>query len=424
MIRRRDLLRALGDHGLADWVLVEREQEVAIADAGLRRAERWQRWTLTVHHDAATGRGSARVAIDAADGDANAAVLQAVTLARASIGNAWVTRPPAAPARVQLIELGLAKGDLLDAAATLAHVEQPDGSTVDVRATVLRERVNVVTRQGLRTDWLATSLRVDARVRAHGALLVVTREARRREDLGLAPAIKTAVDDLQLLATAKTVAAGPAAIVLRTDALLHDGLGMWAVFVAQADAVVERMGLTRYRERAPVAPGAEQGALTITSNGALDYGIASAPVGDEGEAIRRFPLVERGIAAGLGLTPREGSLRGRDPNGGVRNLVVEPGTWSGAIDMAGPVRVIEVKRLRSLSLDPYTGDASAEILLGIEHAKGTSTPFAGGSLRIDAIAALARAKRSTDVVTRGLYRGPSAVLIEGSQLFDSSTRPG
>lgn len=418
MIRRRDLLRALGDFNLADWVLVEREQDVATADPTLQRTERWLRWTLIVHHDAPTGRGSARVAIDAAEGDANAAVLQAVTLARASIGNAWVTRPPAAPARVQLIEPYLVKGDLLEAAIKLAQIGAPTGATVEARATVLREHVNVVTRQGLRTDWLATHMRVDARVAAHDGLLVVTREARRREDLGLTPAITAAVDDLQLLASARTVAPGPATIVLRTDALLHDGVGWWGVFVDQADAVVERMGLTRYRERAPVVPGADHGSdrLTITSNGALDFGVASAPVGDEGEPVRRFPLVQRGIAAGLGLTPREGSLRGRDPNGGVRNLVVDPGAWNGGVD-AGATRVIEVKRLRSLSLDPYTGDASAEILLGIEHAKGTSTPFAGGSLRIDAIDALARAKRSKDVVTRGPYSGPLAVLIEGSELF-------
>ncbi len=417
-MRRRDLIRALGDHGLADWVIVEREQEVATADASLRRSERWVRWTLTVHDDSPTGRGSARVAIDAANGNANTAVLQAVTLARASFGNPWVTRPPAAPARVQLIEPDLMKADLLEVAAALAKVDRPAGSTVEARATVLREDVRVVTRQGLRTDWRATHMRVDAEVAAHDGLLVVSREARRREDLGVARAVKAAVDDLQLLASAKSVAPGPATVVLRTDALIHDGLGLWGVFVAQADAVVERMGLTRYRERAPVVPGADHGPdrLTITSNGALDFGVHSAPVGDEGEPVRRFPLVERGIAAGLGLTPREGSLRGRDPNGGVRNLVVEPGTWSGTLD-ASATRVIEVKRLRSLSLDPYTGDVSAEILLGIEHTKGTSTPFAGGSLRIDAIAALARAKRTKEVVTRGPYSGPVAVLLEGSELF-------
>lgn len=418
MIQRRDLVRALGDHGLADWVLIEREQDIASADAGVQRVERWLRWQLTVHHDAPTGRGSAHVAIDAAHGDADAVVQQAVTLARASVGTAWVTRPPAAPARVQLAEPGLVKGDLLVAATQLVQrVPHPAGVFVDARARVMREHVHVMTRQGLRTDWLATRVRVDANVATSDALLVVTREARRRDDLGLAAALAAAEDDLQLLASATPVPAGPALLVLRSDALLHDGLGLWSAFANQADALIERQGLTRYRERMPVARGADSGAerLSITSNGALDYGLASAPVGDEGDAIRRFPLVERGIAAGLGLSPREGALRGRDPNGGVRNLVVAPGTWTGTLDGI-TTRVLEVRRLRSLSIDPHTGDASLEILLGLDHSKGVRTPFAHGSLRLDAIGTLTRARRSKAVITRGAYVGPDAVLTESVEL--------
>lgn len=419
MIRRKDLVRALGEHGLADWVLVEREQDLATADARLHRAEHWLRWQIIVHHDAPTGRGSARITIDAAEGDADAAVIQAVTLARASVGTAWVTRPPAAPARVQLADPGLAKGDLLVAASTLVQsMPRPTGVTVDARADVLREHVTVLTHHGLRTDWLATRVRVDATVGNADRVLGVVREARRVDDLALAPAFKAAADDLALLGKTAAVSPGPCTVILRTEALLHDGLGLWGAFVSQADAVVERQGLTRYREKAPVAAGANQGPerLSIISDGALDFGLASAPCGDEGDAVRRFMLVDRGIAVGLGLTPREGALRGRDPNGGVRNLVVEPGSWTGAIDGTA-ARVIDVHRLRSISIDPYTGDASLEILLGVEHSKGASTPFSSGSLRLDGIAALARAKRSKVTVTRGAYQGPEAVLIDGVDLF-------
>jgi predicted Zn-dependent protease len=200
--------------------------------------------------------------------------------------------------------------------------------------------------------------------------------------------------------------------------MLHDGLGVWACFVEQADAVVERQGLTRYRERAAITPGADSvpEPLSIASNGALDYGLLSAPVGDEGDAIRRIPLVERGIAAGLGLSPREGALRGRDPNGGVRNLEVARGSWSGTIDTALE-RIIEVRRLRSLSFDPYTGDASLEIALAIEHAGGAQRPFTGGSLRLDMIDTLARARRSTTPLVRGAYVGPDSVALQGVELF-------
>jgi predicted Zn-dependent protease len=419
LIKRKDLVRALGEHGLADWVLVEREQELATADAKLNRAEQWLRWQIVVHHDAPTGRGSARISIDAADGDADAAVLQAVTLARASVGTAWVTRPPAAPARVQLADPGLVKGNLLIAAGAIVQsLPRPTGVMVEARADVLREHVTVVTHHGLKTGWFATRVGVDATVSTAERFLGVVRQARRLEDLALSPALKAAADDIVLLGKAATVAPGPCSVILRSEALLHDGLGLWGAFASQADAVVERQGLTRYREKSPVAAGANQGAerLSILSDGALDFGLASAPCGDEGDAVRRFALVDRGVAVGLGLTPREGALRGRDPNGGVRNLIVEPGSWTGAID-GTTTRVIDVHRLRSLSIDPYTGDASLEILLGVEYFKGVSTPFASGSLRLDGIAALARAKRSKATVTRGAYSGPEAVLIDGVDLF-------
>jgi hypothetical protein len=205
--------------------------------------------------------------------------------------------------------------------------------------------------------------------------------------------------------------------------MLHDAPGVWGVFVSQADAVVERQGLTRYRERMPIAEGANAvpEPLSIVSDGALDMGLLSAPVGDQGDAIRRFPLVERGMAAGLALTPREAALRTRDANGGVRNLVVATGSWPGTIDASGG-RVVEVRRLRSLSLDPYTGDASLELALSLDHNTTGHDPTGvkpatGGSLRIDMIAALSRARRSSKRLVRGGYVGPDAISIDGVEII-------
>ena len=79
-----------------------------------------------------------------------------------------------------------------------------------------------------------------------------------------------------------------------------------------------------------------------------------------------------------------------------------------------PGRVVELRRLRDLVIDPYTGDASLEIALGVAHGEG---PFTGGTLRLDLVDALARARRSSTRIRRGPYDGPSAVLIEQAQLF-------
>lgn len=414
MIDRRSLLRALGGHGLADWVLVERDQTLGIVDerTKLHRTEKRTRWLLTVHRDSPAGRGSAHVAIDALGSSADAIVEQAVALAGSSLGPAWLTQPLAAPARVRLEDLTIGKREPLDVAVELTK-RLPRPTDMIATASVAREQVRVASRQGLRTEWNETLYRVELWLAGGGRSLLVERVARQREGLDVDRAIASAAEDLTALAAAAAPTAGPCAVVLGPDALLHGGLGVWGAFENQANAIVERQGLTRYREHAPIVPGADRihEPLAIASDGALDYGVRSAPVGDEGEPVRRFMLVERGIAAGLGLSPREAALRGRDANGGVRNLIVAPGSWSGTGDPA--TRVVEVRRLRSLSIDPYTGEASLEIGLALDRGK----PISGGSLRIDLIAALARARRSAAVVARGAYKGPQAVLIERAELI-------
>lgn len=382
MIDRRRLLRALDRRDVADWTLVERAQEVAIATGELRRTEQRTKWQLTLHHDSPQGRGSAYVTIDAVDGDAGQIVEQAIALAISSTGPAWHSSPLAAPARVKLADETLLKGDLL------ANMGSDPIS-------LMREQVRVAMRGGLRTEWTATL--VDA-----GG-----RKARRLADVPARPSLP------KVTGRAK---AGRCSLVLRAEALLHGGLGVWEAFVTQADAVVERQGLTRYREKTAIAPGADTIAepLSIASDGSLDYGLMSAPMGDEGGAVRRFSMIERGIATGLGLSPREAALRKRDPNGGVRNLDVALGSWNGELPSGG--RVVEVLQLRDLVIDRYTGDASLEIAVAADDAN--RSVFSGGSIRLDLIAALARAKRSQNQLTRGAYRGPDAVWIDTAELVE------
>jgi hypothetical protein len=408
VIQARDLGRALARRGASAWAIVERDQRLASVDeAGKTRAEQRTRWRLAVHVDTPAGRGSAHVDLEAVDGHADTVATQAIELAHAGIGPAWTSPPPSAPARVDLDD-----GSLRDPVAAARAALPRHASLAGAAATALREQVTVTTHAGFHTSWTATRVRLDALVMAGGRSLAVARESRTLEGLGTADAIADAVHDLELFASARAPAGGPCTLVLHADAMLDDNLGIWHAFVSQADASIERQGLTRYREHQLIATGADQVAspLTIASDGALAYGLRSSPVGEEGEAVRRFSLVERGIASGLALSVREAALRGRDPNGGVRNLVVEPGSWSGT---ATGERVVEVRRLRSLSIDPYTGEAALEIALGTDR----GVPFAGGSLRLDLIEALAHAQRSTTLVTRGAYVGPDAIWIDRSELI-------
>ena len=423
MIDRRDLQHALERRGVAEWSVIERTQQLGAAEqttSRVHRAEHRTRWRLTVHEDLArgrdkiVGRGSAHLDLDAATGDPEAVVDQALALARAAIGPPWRSSPPAAPARVRLADDQLASAEPLAIADGLVRgVHPPPGITVTGAANVLREEVHAIARGGFHTSWIAALAQVELLVASDAHALVIAREARQLAELDLDAAVAGAAADLALLAQAGAPAPGPCALVLGADAMLEGGLGIWEAFAAQADAVVERQGLTRYREQMPIAPGADRvpEPLTIASDGALEYGTRSAPLGDDGDAVRRFPLVERGIAAGLGLGPREAALRHRDPNGGVRNLVVATGSWSPSD--APPGRTVELRRLRSLTIDPYTGDASLEIALGLDGGK----PFTGGTVRLDVIAALAQARRSKTRVRRGAYWGPHAVWIERAELI-------
>ena len=412
-MNRSDLVRALTDRHVADWVLTTRDQELAVVGPELHRRELRSRWSLVVHDDVSNGRGSARLELTGADGNANDVVDGALAVAHASIGAPWRTRPPAAPAHVDLHDPALDVADLVGAAAAVARGAAMRKG-IEASATVLRESVNVETHQGLKTSWIATHVRVDLTIANGDHSVELSREARRVSDLALDDAVAAALADLAARDGAGDPAPGPCTLLVGVDALLHGGgYGMWAVFASQADAILEREGLTRYHEGIAVAPGADAIAdpLSIASDGALDHGTLSAPVGDDGDAIRKFSLVERGVASGLGLSPREAAFRKRDPNGGVRNLVVS----LGSLDKADGARVVEVRRLRSLAIDPYTGDASFEIALGIDHATGK--PFAGGTVRLDLIAALAKAKRSATPVRRGPYSGPTSVQIDDAELL-------
>jgi hypothetical protein len=316
-----------------------------------------------------------------------------------------------------LLDPSIAKGDLSAIAnALVASLRVPAPATVAARACVTREQIVVDTHAGLTSKWEASTFVLDALVGDGTSSLVIHREGRRAADLEVDKTIASGLADLALFRNAQPVAPGACALLLDANAFLHgDTTGVWSVFATQADAVLERQGLTRYRVGVPIVPGAEAvpEPLWIASNGAIDFATRSAPIGDDGDAIRKFTIIEGGIAKNLGLTPREAALRGSDPNGGVRNLEVTKGTWDGTVP---PKRTIEARRLRALAIDPYTGEASLELAIAIDHSGGKQQPFTGGTVRVDLVSALARARRSASTITRGAYAGPSRLLIDDVEL--------
>ena len=421
MIRRRDLVRALDrPSAIADWVLIERTQELGAFDEArdATRRERSTRYTVILHHDLPSGRGSVRLELCGTEGRASEVIDQAIVLAKTSIGRLWKSIPPAAPAKVAVLDPELATGELDEHARKIvAGARVPAEVTATSHVTVQRERVEVLGRSGFHADWVASSIHAETLVILGPHSLELRRESRRIADLELGDALAHAHGDLIQLATAGRPTAGPCDLVLDSDALLYDGaLGVWTIFATQADAGLEAQGISRYQLGAPIVPGADtiDDPIRILSDGAFDHATRSAPVGDDGDAIRRFPLIERGICVGLGLSAREAAFRMRDPNGGVRNLIVAKGRWT---EIEPARRTVEARRLRSVTVDPHTGDASLELGLAIDHKGAAHQAFTGGTVRLDLVAALAHAKRSANSLRRGPYAGPGAVLIRDVDLL-------
>lgn len=416
---RERLYRALERHrDVEDWTVRKTTTRAAWrrwGDADERGASTRARLAGELHRDQPEGRGSATFEL-ASGGDAEVVVTGAMLRALDAIGPIWRTPSPAAPARVELADPAIDPAALAAAVdAVVARVAQAAGDAlVGGLAEVAYDEVELATRRGQRAQWRATRVELRADVRAGDAVRTVTRRARRIADLDL--------DDLIAPADAAPIAAErPRAIevVLRARALLHGGAGLLDAVIAQADAALERQGLVRYHAGKPIAEGAT---LTLESDGTLPFGWHSAPLGDRGEPVRRFPLVVNGVAAGLGLDAREAALRGAQPNGGVRGLVVPPGAVPGDELLRDDTLVVD--DLAWLELERTTGWFRAEIAAGAmwrarvpgEPLPGggevmgrppTGRPIRGGILRGDALEAVARARTSREVIELPTYRGPA-----------------
>jgi predicted Zn-dependent protease len=197
--------------------------------------------------------------------------------------------------------------------------------------------------------------------------------------------------------------------------------GWFGPLVAQADARVVREGLARYLPGQSIyrgRPDASADLLTVASDGALPFGLLSQPVGAQGEPVRRFTLVERGVAAGLALDLREAALLGVMANGGVRNLHVAPGsTPADALHQPGALPVLHAVALDWLEIDTRSGDLVAALGLGYRQSgPGTTTPVTGGVIRGNVFELWAGARLAAEYVTAGWYRGPAAVRFGGVRI--------
>jgi hypothetical protein len=375
-----------------------------------------------VHQDVPSGRGTARLELAALEGSAADLVDRALALAAAAVAPSWKSVAPAAPAKVTVLDPALARADLAQApprrCAACAGPPAPP-----------RRRASSCSASRSPCSRAPGSPRAGPRAssapRRSSPPGIAASPSRARPavlgDLGLPAALAGAAADLGLSAAAGAPEPGRCALVLTAEAMLHGGgHGVWAPFAAHADAALERRGLTRYRVGAPVAPRRRSRRRAARDRerrrARLRHRLRArrrgrrrdpaVPADRARRLRRRRPLGARGRAARARSQRRRAQPRRRAR------------TWDGdaAAAAARRGRAVEVRRLRALSIDPYTGEASLELLLAVDHRGGAARPFTGGAVYLDLVAALARARRSAQLIARGPYLGPAAALIEDAEL--------
>jgi predicted Zn-dependent protease len=416
------LIAVLRKRKRSDWSVVSRTVRRATVQTGrgLVRFDDETRIALVVHVDIGRGRGTGEIDVTGDAGDDPTAIVEAAeTRALALVGPSWETPAPAAPAKVDLVDPQLEPADASAATAVLDRLPSTADGEVTVEHATVRLTTGGVSGRDLAVSWAETRIGVRAVLESSGRTVELAADARRIEDLRLAERIRLALVDADQAGAAIAPPPGTYAVALHATAHAHGGYGLWGALVVQADAALVRQGLSRYRPGEPIAPRANlvDEPLDVISDGTLRFGLLSAPCGDRGEPVRRFLVVERGIARGTAYDQREAALARREPNGGIRNLVI-PGGSTPAADLLRPLStpdapsLVEVRRFAWLDLDPRTGFAVASIAAGQLHTATGPRPLSSGTLRFDSVAALAAARRSKELLLEGPISGPAILRLD------------
>jgi PmbA/TldA metallopeptidase C-terminal domain len=430
-----------------EWIAVEtRIRHIARTTGDRRERSSGETVTLSavVFRDSERGRGGARLWLDGAAGDDDRArrlIARMAERASLAIGPAWTLPAPAAPARVRVSDSDIAGDEAAVVDTALAQLAKLNGRA----ASIPRARIEAETRwhradtsRGFASHYQATSTAFDVAVESHGARERIRGRVRSASQLALARRVADAARTGARRAAAKPLEPGRYDLLLRPAAITGPcawlesaepaGYGWFAPLVAHVSAEWVRLGISAYqpghavfdRGREPRLAAAEAvrrddrshraDPFTLSSDGTIDLAPLSAPFGDLGEPVRRFEIVREGRAAGLALDHREAALARSAPNGGVRNLALAPGRTParGLLD-ADQRPLLDVAELAWIDADPRSGAVSAAIRL----ATLRGGAVAGGLVVGNAFDLLGRARLSVETGTRGWYRGPIAIRIDG-----------
>ena len=432
------LVQAQARGRVHEFVVVEKVIERAAHEHGVmptRRRVTAEELEATVFRDVRAGRGSASFTVGRGDEVAlDGLVAAAATRASSGVGLSWRMPRPAAPARVNIAD-EISAADLDEVAAAISARIEP---LVPAELLASRYRVEVealttrvTTSTGFSSSYPSTKIDVAATLaeRADPTRVESLRlRACRRADLDLERHLSSTARRLRDRARAQPLPREHADILLREEAIIaHDhrfsrtgdssGYGWFGPIVAQSSATLARQGLARYQLGQSIYGHRKVTGdpLTIISDGTIPFAARSRPFADLGEPVRRFEIVSKGIAAGLALDLREAALREVTPNGGLRNLVVNPGPTSlDKLARVGERALVEIVEIAWLDTNPRTGGFVAEVGLGYrrDRAGGELQPVAGGVITGNIFALLARARFARETIAMDWYHGPTAIRVD------------
>ena len=397
-----DLTRALRKHPqVSEFVVREvREQRVFLEKTSSDRRGSRSVYSLEarIFVDARQGRGESRLRMrDTGRARIKDALDQSVRRAAANIGPSWKLPAPAAPARVHVADDSL----FSNPSATLSELATNLDQGVPFQICATTRQLRCVTSAGFDNRYRETTVGLGPPPGLAGTREFRPTSARRVRDL--VPKIE-ARD-----ASPRTpVPAGTYDLVVASSAFGEDPRqSIFSPFIELGDAERYRQGLGRIREGQKVVSDG----FSLRSDGAIDYAPLSKPFDADGGATRRYPLIESGVLAGLALDARAAGLLGREPNGGIGNLIVETPTVSSAELLTSSGRPILI-----VDDAAWIRTQGGTLSIGIRRARLRHRPkseqvFAGGVIRTDALELFARPIGSHRRHDRGWVRGPALLRL-------------
>ena len=174
-----------------------------------------------------------------------------------------------------------------------------------------------------------------------------------------------------------------------------------------ASAAAKFSKLTTWEVGQPVLRGEATAGdpLTVWANRRLPYGTHASRFDDEGLPAQRVALIQDDRLLAFTAGQRYADYLGIPPTGAFGDIEVAPGRTPVTELLAEPH--VEIVAFSWFNPDEVTGDFACEIRLGYVVDGGRRTPFRGGMLVGNVLAALAGVRWSAETGFYGDYQGPT-----------------